>query len=87
MAPMGKMLVLVGLAIVAVGLIVWGAAVMPSAPILGRIGRLPGDVYVRRGNFSFYFPIATSILISVLLSRRSCGYLIAQTTNGRSGIV
>ena len=68
MAPMGKMLVLVGLAIVAVGLIIWGAAAMPSVPILGRIGRLPGDIYIRRGNFSFYFPIATSIVISAVLS-------------------
>ena len=31
-------------------------------------GRLPGDIVVRRGNFSFYFPIATSIVISILLS-------------------
>ena len=31
-------------------------------------GRLPGDVYIRRGSFSFYFPIATSIILSVLLT-------------------
>lgn len=30
--------------------------------------RLPGDIYIRRGNFEFYFPIATSILISILLT-------------------
>ena len=30
------------------------------------VGRLPGDVYVHRGNFSFYFPLATCILISII---------------------
>jgi hypothetical protein len=32
------------------------------------IGRLPGDIYVEKGNFTFYFPLATSILISILLT-------------------
>ena len=32
------------------------------------IGRLPGDFYIERGNFTFYFPLATSILISILLT-------------------
>lgn len=32
------------------------------------IGRLPGDIYIQRGNFSFYFPLTTSILISLLLT-------------------
>ncbi len=32
------------------------------------IGRLPGDIYIQRGNWSFYFPLATSILISILLT-------------------
>jgi len=32
------------------------------------IGRLPGDFYIQRGNFTFYFPLATSILISILLT-------------------
>jgi hypothetical protein len=38
--------------------------------LLGRagLGRLPGDVVVERGNFTFYFPIVTSILLSLLLS-------------------
>jgi hypothetical protein len=31
-------------------------------------GRLPGDIAVRRGNFSFYFPLATSIILSILLT-------------------
>jgi hypothetical protein len=56
---MGKLLVFVGLAITVVGLLV-----MLGLPL----GRLPGDIVIRRGSFSFYFPIATSILLSVLLT-------------------
>jgi hypothetical protein len=56
---MGKTLVLVGLGIAGLGLLV-----MLGVPF----GRLPGDFYVRRGNFSFYFPLATSILLSILLT-------------------
>ena len=56
---MGKTLVLIGLAVTGLGL-----AVMLGLPI----GRLPGDFYVRRGNFSFYFPLATSIVLSLLLT-------------------
>jgi hypothetical protein len=56
---MGKFLVLIGLAIAALGLLV-----MLGLPL----GRLPGDIAVRRGNFSFYFPLATSIILSILLT-------------------
>lgn len=56
---MGKLLVLVGVAIAGVG-----ALVMLGLPI----GRLPGDIVVRRGSFTFYFPIVTSILLSLLLT-------------------
>ncbi|HYW60143.1 MAG TPA: DUF2905 domain-containing protein [Xanthobacteraceae bacterium] len=58
---MSRFLILLGLAILAVGLL-W--------PVLSRLGlgRLPGDIVVQRGNFSFYFPLATCILISVALS-------------------
>ena len=56
---MGKTLVLVGLGIAALGLLV-----MLGVPL----GRLPGDFQVRRGNFSFYFPLASSIILSVLLT-------------------
>ena len=55
----GKTLVLIGLGIAAVGLVV-----MLGVPL----GRLPGDFYVRRGSFSFYFPLATSIILSILLT-------------------
>ncbi len=56
---MGRTLVLVGLAIAALGL-----AVMLGVPL----GRLPGDFHVQRGNFSFYFPLATSIVLSIVLT-------------------
>ena len=47
-------------------LAVWGFG---SGSITGPIpGRLPGDIYIRRGNFSFYFPITTSIIVSIVLS-------------------
>ena len=56
---MGKLLVFVGL-----GLAVVGVLVMLGVPF----GRLPGDFVVRRGNFSFYFPLATSVVLSLLLT-------------------
>lgn len=62
MAPLGKALVVFGLILVVVGAIIWGMGGIPM------IGRLPGDIYVRRGNFTFYFPITTAIIISVVLS-------------------
>ena len=56
---MGKTLLLVGLGIAALGLVM-----MLGVPL----GRLPGDFYLRRGHFSFYFPLATSIILSILLT-------------------
>jgi len=55
----GKTLLLVGLGIAALGLLV-----MLGLPI----GRLPGDFQMRRGSFSFYFPLTTSILLSIVLT-------------------
>jgi len=56
---MGRTLIILGLVIVAAGLLIsWGAP----------IGRLPGDFHVRRGNLSFYFPLATSVLASIVLT-------------------
>ena len=56
---MGRLLVVVGLVIAGVGLLI-----MSGVPI----GRLPGDISIRRGNFTFYFPLATSIIASILLT-------------------
>jgi hypothetical protein len=60
MEPVGKSLVLIGISIVLIGLLMWRLSSLPY------IGRLPGDIYVRRGNFTFYFPLATCILISII---------------------
>ena len=62
MAPIGKDLAFIGIAIAVVGLAIWALSSVPY------FGRLPGDIYVRRGNFTFYFPLATSILISIILT-------------------
>jgi hypothetical protein len=56
---MGRILIIIGLLIAGAGLLM----------TLGvPIGRLPGDFTVRRENFSFYFPLTTSILVSILLT-------------------
>ena len=56
---MGRSLIILGLLNAGVGLLI----------NLGLpIGRLPGDFTIRRGNFSFYFPLATSIIASILLT-------------------
>ena len=62
MAEIGKILVIFGILMALLGgfLIFWN-----KIPLLGK---LPGDIVIRKGNFVFYFPIVTSILISVVLS-------------------
>jgi hypothetical protein len=66
MAPLGKALIVMGLLLVVLGAAIWGFG---SGSITGPIpGRLPGDIYIRRGNFTFYFPITTSIIVSIVLS-------------------
>ncbi len=62
MAPLGKLLILTGLVLVGLGvLFVVGGKI-------GWLGRLPGDFTFRRGNITFYFPLATSLLVSAILS-------------------
>lgn len=65
MVSLGKVLIVFGLLIVVVGFVLWSAG---SFPVIDKLGRLPGDIYIRRGNFSFYFPITTAIVISVVIS-------------------
>ena len=59
---LGKFLVAAGLLLVVVGLMLWSG--------FGKswLGRLPGDVHLTKGNFSFYFPIVTCLLLSILLT-------------------
>jgi hypothetical protein len=59
---MGKVLIICGVILVIVGLLFQFASKIPW------LGRLPGDVKIEKGNFTVYFPIMTSILLSIALS-------------------
>ena len=65
MTDFGWMLVILGVLLVVVGGLLCWAARGRKVPFLGR---LPGDIHVQRGNWSFYFPLTTSILLSVVLT-------------------
>ncbi len=59
---LGRIILTIGGLLIIIGLVV---------TVLGRftgIGRLPGDIFIQRENFTFYFPLATTILISIILS-------------------
>ena len=60
----GKLLVAFGAILVVIGLLL----LFSDRLSFLRIGRLPGDVIYRRGNFTFYFPIVTSIVVSLILT-------------------
>lgn len=62
MSDVGKLLVIFGLLIVAVGILLMLVDRVPW------VGRLPGDIHIERGNWTFYFPLGTSLLLSVLLT-------------------
>lgn len=64
MSGLGRTLLLLGAILAVVGVLLLVADRFPAT----RIGRLPGDISVERGNFRFYFPLATSIVVSVVLS-------------------
>lgn len=57
----GKLLIIAGLVLVIIGVLFIFARFIP-------IGRLPGDIYIKKDNFSFYFPLTTSIIISIILT-------------------
>ena len=62
MNGLGRPLIIMGLILLTVGIIV------TLAPRIPWIGKLTGDIYLKRENFSFYFPLGTCILLSALLS-------------------
>lgn len=62
MPEIGKLLVIVGIVIALLGLALW------SGVGAGWLGRLPGDIRIERGHSSFYFPIVTCIIVSIVLS-------------------
>jgi hypothetical protein len=57
-----KFLILIGVLLVALGLFI---SVFPKIPYLGK---LPGDIHIKRDNFEFFFPLGTSILLSIILT-------------------
>jgi hypothetical protein len=59
---LGKILIFLGIVIVLVGVLFFFGDRIPF------IGRLPGDIYIKKKNFTFYFPIVTSIIISLIIS-------------------
>jgi len=59
---MGKLVLLGGLVLVCLGIL------MMAAGKLFNLGRLPGDIFIQRGNFSFYFPLVSSIILSIVLT-------------------
>jgi hypothetical protein len=62
MVGLGKSLIYLGIIIVVVGLVLTYGGRIPW------LGQLPGDIYIRRENFTFYFPLTTGLIISVILS-------------------
>ncbi|HHL40801.1 MAG TPA: DUF2905 domain-containing protein [Deltaproteobacteria bacterium] len=60
LGSLGRTLIVVGAALVVIGL------VLVLAPRIPLLGRLPGDILIKRDNFTFYFPLATSVVISLL---------------------
>lgn len=58
----GKSLILIGILLIVAGVIIVFGSRIPF------IGRLPGDIYIKKDNFTFYFPLATSILISIVIT-------------------
>ncbi|SMP17515.1 Protein of unknown function [Desulfurobacterium pacificum] len=68
MEEVGKMLVYGGILLIITGLFI---IIISKAGSGFPIGRLPGDIYIKKDNFVFYFPLGTSLLISFLLSALS----------------
>ncbi len=59
---MGKLIIYIGIFLIVLGVLIH---FYPKIPFLGK---LPGDIYIKRENVSFYFPLATSIIVSIVLS-------------------
>jgi len=61
-SPIGRILIIIGLAVAAIGLLLTLGGKLPW------FGRLPGDIQYKSENFTFYFPLATSVIVSIVLS-------------------
>jgi hypothetical protein len=65
LGSVARILVVAGLCLLVLGGLV---ALAGQVPFLARLGRLPGDITIRRGNFTLYAPIVTSIILSIVLT-------------------
>lgn len=64
-----RILILLGLVLIAAGLVFWAAdRGLPLFKYVKNLGHLPGDIRVQKENFSFFFPLTTCIVVSVLLT-------------------
>ena len=63
---MGRFLIIAGFLVVIIGLLIHFKIQVPW--LTGWIGKLPGDIVIKKGNMSLYLPLGTSVLISILLS-------------------
>jgi len=59
---MGKMLIIMGIILILIGII------MTAGPKIPWVGKLPGDIIIKREHLSFYFPLTSCIIISVILT-------------------
>jgi uncharacterized protein HemY len=66
MTELGKIFVVLGLLMVILGVVLMAAGTFSGK--VPWLGRLPGDIYIKRGNWTLYFPLATCIIISIILT-------------------
>lgn len=62
MEGMGKSLIIIGVLLIIIGVFT------SFGPRIPFVGKLPGDIYIKKENFTFYFPLATSIVISIIIT-------------------
>ena len=62
MNEIGKSIILIGIILVIIGVLMTVAGKIPG------VGKLPGDILIKKENFSFYFPLTTCILLSIIVS-------------------
>jgi uncharacterized protein HemY len=62
MAELGRMLIILGAVLITTGLVILGIQKLPFS------GKLPGDILIKKEHFTIYFPLAASIIISILIS-------------------
>ena len=65
---MGKVLIFLGLFFILIGIFFLFGEKISKIPFLNQLGKLPGDIRIEKENFRFYFPLATCIIISIILT-------------------